>query len=275
MVRPKKVLFQIIIISILSLSVFAAETEEWPHAHGMNTAELEDFLATAKVMSMKRTKLGITKPYKIILEKNNVQIKALFKTFSSLEKFSAGRSRTRQINNADRFEYDITAYKFARLLGVKMIPVTVIRKIDGKKGAVVFWIESALIYKNVYANKFKEIEVCPFKKSHSIMYVFDILIYNDDRNMGNVLYTIEDCRLWMIDHSRAFRVKNRISKNLPDLRIRLSEEFAQKLNRLNYQQLEEHIGEYINKNQIRFILKRRDLILQKWKDNGKLGYLEG
>ncbi len=107
------------------------------------------------------------------------------------------------------------------------------------------------------------------------MYAFDILIHNDDRNMGNILYTLDDCKLWMIDHSRAFRIKNKISPKLPRLKIRLSEDFAEKLRQLDYAILDEHIGKYLNKHQINFMLKRRDLILQKWQKQGKLDFQEG
>ena len=36
------------------------------------------------------------------------------------------------------------------------------------------------------------------------MYVFDELIQNRDRNPGNSLWTT-DWKLWLIDHTRAFR----------------------------------------------------------------------
>ena len=36
------------------------------------------------------------------------------------------------------------------------------------------------------------------------IYIFDNLIYNEDRNLGNILIE-SDWKLWMIDHTRAFR----------------------------------------------------------------------
>ena len=36
------------------------------------------------------------------------------------------------------------------------------------------------------------------------IYIFDNLIYNEDRNLGNILIE-PDWKLWMIDHTRAFR----------------------------------------------------------------------
>ena len=38
------------------------------------------------------------------------------------------------------------------------------------------------------------------------MYFFDALIYNVDRNSGNILVD-QGYRLWMIDHTRAFQQK--------------------------------------------------------------------
>ena len=37
-----------------------------------------------------------------------------------------------------------------------------------------------------------------------LMYLFDNLIFNDDRNQTNILYD-SAWKLWMIDHTRAFR----------------------------------------------------------------------
>ena len=43
-----------------------------------------------------------------------------------------------------------------------------------------------------------------WKKQLQMMNVFDALVYNTDRNRGNMLIT-PDWKLWMIDHTRAFR----------------------------------------------------------------------
>jgi len=270
-----KIINSSIILFFVSLNTFSnllAESDTWPHSYGMNTAQIEDFLKTAVITFSEKTKLGITKPQRITLEKNNIKLRAVFKTFSSIKKRNA---KSWLINSADSYKYDLTAYKLNKLLGLNMVPVTVERAVGGRDGVVIFWIENALVYKFIYPDKLKQLDICPYKKQHSIMYVFDILIFNDDRNMGNLLYTLADCRLWMIDHSRAFRIINRISKNLPKKKIRLSKELAQKLGQLTKQKLEEHISETLNETQIIYILKRRDLILQKWEANGKPGFISG
>ena len=99
-----------------------------------------------------------------------------------------------------------------------------------------------------------------------------LLIFNDDRNLGNILYTLDDCRLWMIDHSRSFRIKNHFPRALKSINIRLSDEFVQKLRKLEYKSLHTKMSKYITDQQIMFILKRRDLILRKWEEKGKLNF---
>ena len=101
------------------------------------------------------------------------------------------------------------------------------------------------------------------------MNAFDMLIHNDDRNNGNILYTLNDCRLWIIDHSRAFRVKRNFPERLQLRKVKLTNELADKLISLDSKMLKQSLGAYLVRNQIRALLKRRDKIINRWKENGK------
>lgn len=272
LIRPAREAIILALTFLLFFPNLYAGTEIISRTKGMNSTQLEDFLTTAIVTSSEKTKLGITKPKKITLEKNDIQMNAVFKSFSSNKKYNA---KSKNINKADNYIYDVAAYKLNLLLSLDMIPTTITRSINEKSGVVVFWIENALMFKDVHDKKLTDLDECSYKKQHSIMFVFDILIYNDDRNMGNVLYTVDDCRLWMIDHTRAFRIKNRVSRYLPDNKVRFSEEFSEKLKQLNYPQLKQNIGNYLSNTQLKFIIKRRDLILKMWDEGGKLDFLDG
>ncbi|RLA05838.1 MAG: hypothetical protein DRQ47_00090 [Gammaproteobacteria bacterium] len=241
----------------------------------INSLQMKDFLETGTLVSFEDTELGITQPQRITLAKNNLQIRAIFKSFSTKIKITKGRSRTKQLNSADRFENDAAAYHLDQILEMNMVPTTIIRTINNNEGAVQAWVENSIVLKDIYESKSTALEVCPFKKQQAMMDVFDILIHNDDRNLGNVLYTLEDCKLWMIDHSRAFRIKNTAPRNLKSITIRLSEEFAKKLNNLDYHIIHKHLGDFITRSQIRSLLYRRDLILNHWEKSGKLDFLAG
>jgi len=262
--------FIIIVLSGLCFSTFQAQTEFDPISK-MSRNDIEQFLKSAEVVNIEDTKIGITKPKRITLQTEDKQIRAVFKYIStpSINKRSRGVSKTKMLNQSDRFQYGIAAYKLDQLLGMNMIPVTVPRILKWQKGMVQLWVENSVVKINLKKSKYKELEVCDFQKQNKMMKVFDILIHNDDRNLGNILYTLDDCRLWMIDHSRAFRVTRKIPKKLQSHEINLSEEFAQKLKDLNYKKLKQHLGEYIKTAQITSMLKRRDIILDKWVKAGK------
>ena len=93
-----------------------------------------------------------------------------------------------------------------------------------------------------------------------VMRVFDELIANTDRNVGNQLWTT-DGKLWMIDHTRAFRLQ----KTLKDLAcssgasVVCSTGCAQ----LNAETVTAAVGKSLEKNEIDALLARRDLIV-KW-----------
>ena len=62
------------------------------------------------------------------------------------------------------------------------------------------------------------------------MYVFDELIQNRDRNAGNIMWG-RDNKMWMIDHTRAFRLGKDLLK--PDNLSRVERTFFEKMRALD------------------------------------------
>lgn len=236
---------------------------------------VENFLTTGKVILIEDTELGITQPKRLTIQKNNVTMQAVFKSFSTKKRSGRKQSERKTVNKSDRFEHELAAYQLNKILDINMIPLTTKRKVNGKVGMVQLWVVNSILHRTIYKNKSNELDVCPFKEQNDIMNMFDILIYNEDRNLGNRLYTLNDCRLWMIDHSRAFRIKSKKPKSHRNVKVRLSEKLAQKLIGLNEIILEEKLGRTISKLQIDYILKRRDLLIKLWQQNGKLSFRKG
>jgi hypothetical protein len=92
-----------------------------------------------------------------------------------------------------------------------------------------------------------------------VMQIFDSLIYNEDRNIGNFLIT-KEWLLVLIDHTRAFRNYEKL-KTPESLRY-CDRNLLENLNSLNQQQLDEHLQKYLTRTQIRSLLKRRDLLVE-------------
>jgi hypothetical protein len=88
--------------------------------------------------------------------------------------------------------------------------------------------------------------------------LFDNLIYNIDRNLGNLLIT-KDWKIFMIDHSRSFKSFD-VLQHPKDLN-RIATTLVEALRKLDEKALKEHCGKYLSSIEIRMLLKRRDKIV--------------
>lgn len=91
-----------------------------------------------------------------------------------------------------------------------------------------------------------------------IMRVFEQLIANTERNVGNILYD-KDWNLWLIDHTRAFRLQKELLK--PEMLDKCDRQFLNALRGLNYEMLRAELSSCLQPSEIRAILKRRDVIV--------------
>ena len=93
--------------------------------------------------------------------------------------------------------------------------------------------------------------------------LFDSLIRNTDRNAGNLLIDAR-WKLWMIDHSRAFRRDKKIPE-VPGF-AQCDRDLFQALQELDLETARTRLKPYLRKYEIDAILKRRD---------GLVTYIEG
>jgi DNA phosphorothioation-dependent restriction protein DptG len=95
------------------------------------------------------------------------------------------------------------------------------------------------------------------------MRVFDELIQNRDRNAGNLLWTA-DWKMWMIDHTRAFRLGKELLK--PQQLERVERTLFEKMRELNETKLADAMGKSMTKAEIDALLARRDAIVKLFDD---------
>jgi hypothetical protein len=97
----------------------------------------------------------------------------------------------------------------------------------------------------------------------SVMRLFDALIHNIDRNISNQLYTLDDRKLYLIDHSRSFRLNKRPSGEFMNKPASLPRSLWNELGSLEFKELRELMRGVLSKAQIKALLARRDAILKK------------
>lgn len=226
---------------------------------GMNDIELTDFLATGEIIEKKYIGTGVTKPMKITIKKGEKTINAVFKTIDT------NPLTRKEYNESDRYHYDVAAYRLDRMLDLQMVPVAILRTIDSREGVLQYWVEDSINERDREEQKLTFDGFCKKIEQYWMRYIFDILIYNEDRNLTNILWTKNDFMMVFIDHTRAFRLFHNRPNQYRKAPLNVSDLLIKKLNALNYENLNKELSPYLNKWQIDAILKRRDLILKEAK----------
>lgn len=222
--------------------------------------EMEEFLRTAEVVSMRELSTGITRPDKVLLEKDGIRMSAVFRTVNySKRKWNS--SRGPRLNFRDKYIFEVAAYELGKLLGLENIPPTVLRKIDGKEGSLQAWVENAMTEEMRINDNVSPPDRRRWIFQINIIRVFDNLVFNDDRNQGNILIG-PDWKVWMIDATRCFQMVPELKK--PEDVQYCERGFWQRLNELTEEQIETALKEtgLLSPGEIRTLLVRRDKLIK-------------
>src|SRR3954452_18306348 len=94
-----------------------------------------------------------------------------------------------------------------------------------------------------------------------MMQAFDELIQNKDRNGGNIVWT-SDWKLWLIDHTRAFRTGKELMK--PDDLKRCDRLFLEHLRQLTPAALDRATDTVLSKFEREALMARRELLVSHY-----------
>jgi len=235
---------------------------------------IERCLAEGKILEKLKNLEGVTRPELFLIECEGMErwavVKKLDETLRGVKRFEDG---TWEMNYSDSYRYERAAYLLDRELGLNMVPVAVIREVKRREGAVVEWIDDASHVKDAPKRPTGP-QAAELARQKAVMRLFDALIFNSDRNQSNYLVGDEDWRLYLIDHSRAFREVGTLPEPFQESRARLSRDLYQRLEALDEGPLMELMEGLISQGQVRKMLERRDKILEKikrdceeWGDN--------
>lgn len=235
-------------------AVEAEPARLWDRPYGMSDAEIEDFLRTAPVTRIEELGEGVTRPLRLTLEQDGKVMQGVFKTVDTDPGLESTRRWSRAADRADRHIYDLVAYRLDRMLGLEMVPVAVERELDGQAGTLQYWLPNSF-------NEGKRRERgtalqtgCSIAAQFNLMNVFDLLIFNVDRNLGNVLYD-ERHQVWLIDHSRAFGTERGVPAMLEDAQVQVTPELDAALARVTAEQLEP-LRPYLHRRQLEALVSR-------------------
>ena len=220
-------------------------------------------MSRGEIVSVEEVGEGVTKPKKVKIRQGEIEVEALFKTESTPIDASRRSQKNRLINLSDRWEHEVAAYRLDRLIGLRLVPVSVEREIGGQRGSLQLWIDGLINELKREQESIPAAGWCSLSEQWPLMFVFDALIYNEDRTKQNITYSRDDWMLYLIDHSRAFRTSSGRPADLRKVDLKLSELLAARLQTLDSANLNTALGGLLERSQIQALLKRRDEILRQ------------
>lgn len=242
-----------------------ATTPAASSAPALGDGEIEQFLTKAKVIKTKGTKKGITGSTQATLSDGTLTHDAHIQTIDeSKREFRSNRGV--EFDFRDSWMYNVAAYKLDRMIGLNMVPVSVRGHYRSAPASITWWVDDVMMDEGDRMKKKVEPPDRPsWSRQMQMMRLFDELIANTDRNLGNMLYT-RDWRLWPIDHTRAFRKYTEL-KN-PGYVARCDRTVFARLKALDRDTLKRELRDYLDDGHIKSILERRDAIVKKLESLG-------
>lgn len=263
----KHLALAVLLVTALPVTLPSAEDASAPAVHNPSASDLkiEAFLRDAEIVEIEDVGDGITKPRRATLRLGPTTARAIFKTVDIERKGEWSYTSRVEMNFTDKYTYEPAAYRLDRFLGLGLVPVTVLRDVDGETGSLQLWIEDALKVEDAMKKNIGPRDVALFLQRRTKMCVLDALIYNIDRNDRNILITPGDDGFHLIDHSRAFRN----FRDLPETQncaweqlAPASPELEKRIRALDEDALDAMLGELIERKQIQSVLKRKKKLLR-------------
>ena len=218
-------------------------------------AERATFLREAEVIGQETMSTGITRPQLVELRHNGVTRRAVFKGFEAdfpRRVMTVGLEQQQGLR--DSWKFEVAAYELDQLLGLGMVPVTVVREVAGHEGALMDFVEDILPDFETSPDGFS---LDDWQKQVEAVWFFDYLAYNIDRTPENLLVT-KGFKIRLIDHTRAFQSFLRPMRPLsrfPQLAI-------DRLRTLEEDDFEEALGSYLDGDEMEALLERRKRLLE-------------
>jgi hypothetical protein len=221
--------------------------EEW------SDGELQEFLEQAAVVAARDLGRGSTRPRLLDLELEGKKRRGIFKNVS----IDDGSGADAVI---DRYEHEVAAYRLDRMLELSLVPVCVLRDLEGEQGSLQAWVEDAVDQESATAYELEFFDKEWVKDKIAEGVVFDALIGNRDRGADDILCSVNGDELYLIDHSKAFSTSAEIGWE-EGRTASVDPALITALEALDQDSLEEDLGDLLTASQIEALLARRDLIL--------------
>jgi hypothetical protein len=255
---PASTLAVVALLAAAALPTFAQSVA----APAPSTREArEQFLRTAKVVSVRTVTTGITGTLRATLDDGTQRHDASIQRIDQTKASFRG-PKGREFGFRDTWKFNLAAYHLAQMIGLDNVPETVERAYEGEVGSFTWWVDDVLMDEG--ARQEKNVEPPDIRRwEHQVatMRVFDALIANTDRNKGNLLFD-KHWTAWFIDHTRAFRRARELYE--PAILVRCERRLLEALRGLDEASLRKRLSRWLNGDELRALIARRDAIVGRF-----------
>jgi len=253
-----------IVVQIAVVALLALEPSPAGRVVGLPLAgdEAVAFLRTAEVVGepVAFDSLAITAPLKVRLTDGARTLDGIFKDENTLhERFRFGDGR--QVDRVrDSYRHEIAAYELDAMLGLGLVPPCVPRTLFEHEGALCLWVERAITEADRLASRLEPPDRPAWDRSMYRVRLFHRLIQDLDYTNIRNLVVDESFRVYKVDSSMAFHPDPTVHDEAGVTRF--SRELVAALDRLDRGQLDERLGRWLYRHELKALWARRGRILE-------------
>jgi Calcineurin-like phosphoesterase len=161
------------------------------------------------------------------------------------------------------FSPEVVAYRLDRLVNLDMVPVAVVRTVDGDEGSLQF------LPKN-WIDEFKRLADgsgggawCPVQEQWNAMFVWDVLSFNEGRAAHNILYSLDLWQLMLVGHRDAFTTRKGVPAHLKQVPYVVGQAWKDAASRLSEESLTIALEDVLDKKRIRALAARAAALAER------------
>ncbi|MDJ0813317.1 MAG: metallophosphoesterase [Woeseiaceae bacterium] len=158
------------------------------------------------------------------------------------------------------FYPEVAAYRLDTLINLEMVPVAVVREIDGDEGSLRFRPKNFIDELQRQEERSGGAAWCDLEEQWNAMFVFDALIYNEGRTGEDILYSLDFWQLMLVGHDSAFRARKGVPNRLQSVPYEAGEAWKDAAAELSKETLSDALGDVLDEKRVKALAARAEAL---------------